>query len=306
MPADVFGGDGGFLPRRDLLTFEEIVRLARLFVDLGVRKIRLTGGEPLVRRGLPELVAALSSIEPPPDLAITTNGSLLASMARPLRDAGLGRVTVSLDSLEPGVFRAMSGSDCPVGRVVDGIRAARAAGLEPVKVNMVVKRGTNEGSVLPMVRFARAEGVVLRLIEYMDVGTSNGWRPDDVVPAHELIATVDAVHALEPLRDPDPGAVAMRYRFRDGAGEMGVIAAVSRPFCGGCSRIRLTAGGQLFTCLFSETGLDLRAPLRAGATDGELRGVVAAAWAARGDRYSEARSSGTTGRRSVEMFRLGG
>ncbi len=306
MPSEIFGRDYAFLPRAEILTFEEITRLARLFVGLGVRKLRLTGGEPLVRRDLPDLVAKLAAIEGVEDIALTTNGALLRAQSRSLREAGLRRVTVSLDSLDDAVFGAMNGVRFPVARVLDGIAAAREVGLAPVKVNMVVKRGVNEESVLPMARYARAHGLTLRLIEFMDVGQSNGWRLADVVPAAELVERIAGEFALEPVPPAYPGEVATRWRYADGAGEIGIIASVSQPFCGACTRARLSAKGELFTCLFAASGTDLRALLRGGASDDELVSAIAGRWRARGDRYSELRSAETTGLRRVEMFAIGG
>ncbi len=310
MPEEVFGRDYRFLPRAELLTYEEIERLAAVFVGLGVRKLRITGGEPLVRRALPDLVALLAALRTPEveplDLTLTTNGSALRALARPLADAGLRRITVSLDSLDDEVFRRMNGVDFPVTRVLDGIAAARDAGLAPIKVNMVVKRGLNEASILPMARWARAEGLVLRLIEFMDVGTTNGWRLDDVVTADEILATIDAELPLAPLAPGYRGEVANRWRYADGSGEIGIIASVSQPFCGDCSRARLSAEGQLYTCLFSALGHDLRAPLRGGASDAELSGLIAGIWQGRTDRYSEQRSEATSHLPRIEMFAVGG
>ena len=310
MPEEVFGRDYRFLPRAELLTYEEIRRLADVFVGLGVRKLRITGGEPLVRRALPDLVAMLAELRAPDgealDLTLTTNGSALRPLAVPLAQAGLGRITVSLDSLDDEVFRRMNGVDFPVSKVLDGIAAARAAGLGPIKVNMVVKRGLNEGSILPMARWARAEGLTLRLIEFMDVGTTNGWRLDDVVTAGEMLAMIAAEHPLAPVVPGYRGEVANRWRYLDGRGELGIIASVSRPFCGDCTRARLSAEGQLYTCLFSAKGHDLRGPLRAGASDADLRDLVAGIWTGRTDRYSELRSEATTHLPRVEMFALGG
>jgi cyclic pyranopterin phosphate synthase len=310
MPAEVFGRDYRFLPRAELLTYEEIRRLAEVFVELGTRKLRITGGEPLVRRGLPDLVAMLAELRAPDgtdlDLTLTTNGSALRQLARPLADAGLRRITVSLDSLDDAVFGRINGTDFPVAKVLEGIDAARAAGLAPIKINMVVKRGLNEASILPMARWARATGVILRFIEYMDVGTANGWRLDDVVSAEEIVATVGAELALEPAPPQYRGEVANRWRYVDGSGEIGVIASVSQPFCGDCTRARLSAEGQLYTCLFSAAGHDLRGPLRAGAADADLRDLVAAIWRDRGDRYSELRSQATSQLPKIEMFALGG
>jgi cyclic pyranopterin phosphate synthase len=310
MPKELFGRDFAFLPREMVLTFEEIERLARAFVGLGVEKLRITGGEPLVRRDLPHLVEMLSAIRTPADgpvdLTLTTNGSALRALARPLRAAGLQRVTVSLDSLDDDVFRAMNGVDYPVARVLDGIAAAAEAGLAPIKVNMVVKRGINESSVVPMARWARDRGLILRYIEYMDVGHSNGWRLDEVVPADEIVAMVDAELPLMPVEPNYRGEVAGRWRYRDGSGEMGVIASVTRPFCGDCTRARLSADGKLYTCLFAVDGHDLREPLRSGAGDDELRAILARVWARRGDRYSELRSEATSSLPKIEMFAMGG
>ncbi len=306
MPREVYGLDYAFLPRAEILTFEEIERLARLFVRLGVTKFRLTGGEPLVRKGLPDLVRRLAEIDGVRDLALTTNGALLAAQAGALRDAGLRRVSVSLDSLDDAIFGAMNGVEFPVQRVLQGVRAAQDAGLVPLKLNTVVKRGVNEASVLPLARWARDNGVILRLIEFMDVGLTNGWRLEDVVPAAELVALVDAEFALEPIPPAYPGEVATRWRYRDGAGEIGVIASVTQPFCGACTRARLSAKGELFMCLFAAGGLDLRRLLRGGASDEAIEAAIASRWQGRSDRYSELRSSETTGLRRVEMFAIGG
>ena len=290
MPKEVFGRDYEFLPKDQVLSFEEIERAARAFVELGVEKLRITGGEPLVRRDLPTLIGRLAALRTPDgrglDLTLTTNGAALAALARTLADAGLGRVTVSLDSLDDAVFGAMNGVDFPVARVLDGVDAALAAGLTPVKVNMVVRRGVNEASVVPMARWARETGVTLRFIEYMDVGHSNGWRLDEVVPAQELIEAVGGVWPAEPA-DPDyRGEVAGRWRYLDGLGEFGIISSVTRPFCRDCTRARLSADGKLYTCLFAVGGRDVRAILRDGSTDEELVAFLADTWRARDDRYS--------------------
>jgi len=310
MPAEVFGRDFAFLPRELVLSFEEIERLARIFVELGVGKLRITGGEPLVRRDLPVLISSLAAIRTPEgdavDLTLTTNGSALRALAAPLAEAGLQRITVSLDSLDDDVFGAMNGVDFPVSRVLDGIAAARTAGLTPIKVNTVVRRGMNEASVLPLARWARDAGLVLRFIEYMDVGHSNGWRLDDVVPADEILGMIDAAMPLEPVSAQYRGEVAGRYRYRDGNGELGVIASVTRPFCGDCTRARLSAEGSLYTCLFAVAGTDLKGPLRAGASDGEVADLVRSVWEIRADRYSELRSEATERLPKVEMFALGG
>ena len=307
MPREVFGHDFQFLRRDQLLTFEEIVRLSRLAVALGVEKIRITGGEPLLRRGVEDLVAMLAELRADglSDLTLTTNGSLLRAKAPALRAAGLDRVTVSLDSLDDGVFQAMNDVRFPVAKVLDGIDAAAEAGF-PVKVNMVVKRGANEHSILPMAERFRGTGHVLRFIEFMDVGTTNGWRLDDVVPAEEIISTIAAAWPLEPVAPNYPGEVASRRRYLDGAGEIGVIASVTRPFCGGCTRARLSAEGSLYTCLFAERGTDLRDPLRSGATDADLERLLGGLWRRRDDRYSEIRSAATTARPKVEMSHIGG
>ena len=305
MPKEVFGRDYPFLPRTELLSFEEIERLARTFAGLGVEKIRITGGEPLLRRDLETLIEMLASV-PGVDLTLTTNGALLARKAQALRDAGLDRITVSLDSLDDETFRSMNDVDFPVERVLAGIDAALAAGLDPVKVNVVVKRGVNEDGVLPMARAFRGTGVVLRFIEYMDVGHTNGWRLDDVVPADEIVAMIAAEHSLEPLEAQYRGEVANRWRYADGSGEIGVIASVTRPFCGDCTRARLSADGKLHTCLFATRGHDLRALVRGGASDAELRQTIAGIWAVRDDRYSELRTAETADLPKVEMSYIGG
>jgi GTP 3',8-cyclase len=307
MPKEVFGRDYQFLERSALLTFEEIERLARIFVRLGIAKIRLTGGEPLVRRDVEHLIQMLASISDL-DLALTTNGSALAAKAEGLKAAGLERVTVSLDSLDDGVFRAMNDADFPVARVLEGIEAAAAAGLE-VKVNMVVKRGLNDDSILDMARYWHGSGHILRFIEYMDVGTTNGWRMDDVISADEIVATIGAELPLEQIAPNYPGEVATRWRYADGGGEVGVIASVTKAFCRSCTRARISADGSLYTCLFASAGHDLRAPLRSGATDDELHDILTGIWTRRDDRYSEMRSSATAEleeARKVEMSYIGG
>ena len=305
MPKEVFGKDFQFLPRAEILSFEEIERLVRVFVGLGVQKVRLTGGEPLVRRNLERLVEMLAKVSDL-DLTLTTNGSLLASKARALRDAGLKRVTVSLDSLDDAVFKSMNDVDFPVSRVLEGMDAAEAAGLAPLKVNMVVKRGLNESSILPMARHFRGTGRILRFIEYMDVGSSNGWRLNDVVSAREIVATIDRELPLEPIEKNYPGEVAERWRYRDGSGEIGVIASVTQAFCADCTRARLSADGSLFTCLFATQGHDLRALIRSDATDAKIADSIAAIWTARDDRYSELRSEETVGLKKIEMSFIGG
>jgi len=310
MPREIYGREFAFLPRSEVLTFEEIERLAAVFVAEGVEKLRVTGGEPLVRRNLPDLIAMLAALRRPAggplDLTLTTNGSALRQLAEPLRQAGLGRITVSLDSLDDSTFRAMNGVDYPVAKVLDGIVAAGEAGFAPLKINMVVRRGINEASILPMARWARREGHILRFIEYMDVGHSNGWRLDEVVPAAEILAMLDAELGLEAVPPNYPGEVADRWAYRDSPGEVGVIASVSQPFCSACTRARLSAEGKLYTCLFGTDGTDLRAPLRDGSTDADLTGIIRAVWRIRADRYSELRSEATTNRPRIEMFAIGG
>ena len=305
MPKEVFGSDYQFLERSQILSFEEITRLARIFVAHGVRKIRLTGGEPLVRRDLHQLVSMLSAL-PDLDLTLTTNGSLLTRQAQKLKDAGLKRVTVSLDSLDDAVFKAMNDVDFPVAKVLEGIEAAASAGLGPIKVNMVVKRGLNESSILPMARYFREKGHILRFIEYMDVGHSNGWRMNDVVSAVEIIKMIDTETALEPMDPNYRGEVAERWRYRDGSGEVGVIASVTQAFCSTCNRARISAEGKLYTCLFAVKGHDLRDLMRSGATDEEISQSIARVWGKRTDRYSELRSENTIDLPKVEMSHIGG
>ncbi len=304
MPKSVFGQDYRFMDRKELLSFEEIERVARAFAALGVEKIRLTGGEPLLRKEIEHLVERLATIDGL-DLTLTTNASLLARKAEALRDAGLDRVNVSLDSLDDATFRAMNDVDFPVDRVLEGIEAAAAAGL-PVKVNAVVKRGVNDAGVVDMARHFRNTGHTLRFIEFMDVGTTNGWRLDDVVPAAEIVERIDAAFPLAPVEASYRGEVAQRYRYRDGAGEVGVITSVTQPFCGDCTRARISAEGKLYTCLFAIRGTDLRALLRSGASDDELRGAIAAVWTKRTDRYSEIRTEGTSELPRIEMSYIGG
>ncbi len=304
MPKAKFGPGHRFLPRAESLTADEIVRLAGVFASLGVSKIRLTGGEPLVRADLVEIVTGIAQLGVP-DIALTTNGALLRRWAVRLRDAGLHRVTVSLDSLDPAVFSAMSDSRVHVSEVLDGIAAAREAGLDPIKLNCVVQRGVNEDGLLDLVDYARREGLSLRCIEYMDVGATNGWRAADVVTGEEILERVSRVHPL--IEDkPDPTAVARRYRFVDGAGDLGVITSVSRPFCGDCTRARLGVDGKLYTCLFATAGIDLREPLRSGADNNELRRIVADRWKRRDDRYSELRGLGVADGERIEMSYIGG
>ncbi len=302
MPRELFGPDHAFLPRTELLSFEELERVIRVFVDLGVTKVRLTGGEPLLRRDLEVLVAMVAAMPGVEDIAVTTNGSLLAARAASLQEAGLHRVTVSLDSLDPTAFQELSDTKVALQTVLDGIAAASGAGL-PVKLNTVLQRGVNLEGFLPLADFAREHGHTLRIIEYMDVGTTNGWVRDRVVPSAEVRDLLHAVHPLEPLGDE---GTAERWRYVDGAGEVGFVSSVTKPFCGTCVRARLTAVGELFTCLFASSGTDLRAVLRGGATDDELRQAIAGRWARRDDRYSEQRGAGVTDLPKPEMSYLGG
>jgi cyclic pyranopterin phosphate synthase len=313
MPKEVFDKSYKFLPHASLLSFEEITRSARLFTELGVHKLRLTGGEPLLRKNLETLVAMLAELRTdegrPLDITLTTNGSLLTHKARALKDAGLQRVTVSLDALDDAIFKRMNDVDFPVADVLRGIEEAQRVGLAPIKVNMVVKRGTNDHQVLPMARHFRHSGIVLRFIEYMDVGATNGWRMDEVLPSAQLLQTLTAAHALEPVEATSSGETAERWRYRDGGGEIGLISSVTQAFCRDCNRARLSTEGKLYLCLFASRGHDLRALLRGGASDEQMRAQIAAIWRSRDDRYSELRgapgASASTERR-VEMHYIGG
>lgn len=303
MPAEVFGPDYAFLPKVEILRFEEIVRLVRALVPLGLRKVRLTGGEPLLRRDFEDLVGLLAAVEGVKDLALTTNGVLLAHHAEGLALAGLSRVTVSLDALDPEIFAKMNGVGAKVDRVLAGIQMAQLHGL-PVKLNAVIQRGINEQEVLPLIRMARRDGAVMRFIEYMDVGETNGWETKDVVPTGELLEMIGEEFPFEDIEADDPGEVARRYRFTDGGGEFGMISSVTRPFCGGCQRLRLSADGKLFTCLFSAAGHNVKGLLRQSQDDDLLRKMVSDLWAQRTDRYSEQRGEGQ--RVKAEMSYLGG
>ena len=305
MPKQVFGKDYQFLEHKELLTFEEIARLARIFTRHGIEKIRLTGGEPLVRRNLERLIEMLAAI-PGLDLTLTTNGSLLAKKAQALKAAGLKRITVSLDSLDDAVFMKMNDVDFPVARVLDGIAAAAAAGLAPIKINMVVKRGVNDASILQMARHFRGSGHILRFIEYMDVGHTNGWRMDDVVTAGQIVAMINAETPLEPADPNYRGEVAERWRYRDGSGEIGVIASVTQAFCRDCTRARLSTEGRLFTCLFATAGHELKPLLRSGASDDDITDAIDAIWRQRSDRYSEIRTAATVPLKKIEMSYIGG
>ena len=305
MPKEVFNREYEFLQRDLLLTFEEITRLTGIFKGLGVEKVRITGGEPLLRRGVESLIADLAGLGLA-DLTLTTNGSLLERKARALANAGLRRVTVSLDSLDPAVFAAMNDVDFPVADVLAGVDAAVAAGLTPVKINMVVRRGVNDDGILAMAEHFRGTGNVVRFIEFMDVGRTNGWRLNDVVPAQQILETIAAEHPIRPIGANYPGEVAMRWQYEDGQGEIGVISSISKPFCSDCTRARLSAEGVLYTCLFASSGVDFRAPLRSGASDDDLRQMISDLWRARTDRYSELRSGVTVNLPKVEMSYIGG
>jgi len=310
MPAEIFGESYQFLSRKDLLTFEEIARLTCILVGLGVSKVRLTGGEPLVRNEIDKLVAMLSAIDGVEDLTMTTNAFLLSRMAVDLKAAGLQRITVSLDSLDEEVFKKMNGRGFGTGRVLEGIEAAADAGFRPIKVNSVVQRGVNDHTIVELARYLKERGHIARFIEYMDVGNLNGWKLDEVVTSEEIVSRIDAEMPLEPADANYVGEVASRYRYKDGSGEIGVISSVTKPFCGDCSRLRLSPEGELFTCLFGVDGTDLRTPLRDGVTDDELTDLVRGIWSRRVDRYSEERSSLTEelrqGRKKVEMYHIGG
>ena len=306
MPKESFGPDHAFLPKSAILSFEELARLTRIFASLGTEKIRLTGGEPLLRRELPLLIEQLARIDGIKDIALTTNGSALVPLAKPLRAAGLKRITVSLDALDDQIFRAMNDVDFPVHRVLAGIDAALEAGFAPVKVNMVVKRGLNEHQIIPMTRRFRGPQFILRFIEFMDVGNSNGWRMDDVVPAKEIVSLLHDEFHLEPLTPNYPGEVARRYRHGDGGGEIGIIASVTQPFCRGCTRARVSADGHLYTCLFASEGHDVRALLRSDLSDEKIAQALAGMWQARDDRYSELRTAATSALPKAEMSVLGG
>jgi cyclic pyranopterin phosphate synthase len=305
MPRAVFGNDYPFLPRSELLSFEEIARVARRFAARGVRKIRITGGEPLLRKHVENLIALLARI-PDVELTLTTNGVLLPKMAKVLKEAGLHRVTVSLDAIDDTTFRRMNDADYPVASVLAGIDAAQAAGLGPIKINMVVKRGVNDQGVVDMARFFRGSGHIVRFIEFMDVGSSNGWKMDEVVPSREIIERIDAVMPLEQVDPNYTGEVAERWRYRDGSGEVGVISSVTQAFCATCTRIRLSTEGKLYTCLFAQSGHDVRTLLRGGAADAELDAAIAGIWRAREDRYSEIRTANTAAARKIEMSYIGG
>jgi cyclic pyranopterin phosphate synthase len=306
MPKEVFGRDFRFLPSNQLLSFEEITLLARIFIALGVEKLRITGGEPLVRNSIERLIAMLAPLDGLKDIALTTNGSLLAQKARALKAAGLRRVTVSLDSLDDRVFKEMNGVDFPVSQVLAGIAAAQDVGLHPIKINVVVKRGVNEHTLVDLARHFKGSGCIVRFIEYMDVGSSNAWSYRDVVPAAHIVEAIAAELPLQPLSRNYAGEVARRYRYVDGSGEIGVIASVTQPFCGDCTRARLSSEGMLYTCLFASSGYDLRALVRGGKSGAEIADAISALWQRRADRYSEERAAHAPGARKVEMSYIGG
>ena len=308
MPAELFGERYAFLPREEILSFEEIERLVGLMVPMGVGKIRITGGEPLLRHGLHELIRGLSAIEGVKDIALTTNASLLGRMAGQLRREGLGRLTISLDSLDPAVFSQMNGDKLSIQRVLDGIAAAEEAGFEAIKINCVVQKGVNDHTLVDLARRFKGSGHIVRFIEFMDVGTKNAWQLGQVLPAAEIAEMIGAEMPIEPIEPNYPGEVARRWRYRDGEGEIGIITSVSNPFCGACTRARLTTDGKLVTCLFAAGGMDLRALLRSGASDDELRATIRGVWTARSDRYSEERTEllGRERPDRVEMYQIGG
>lgn len=311
MPAEIFGEAYQFLPKDEILTFEEIARLSCLFVDLGVNKLRITGGEPLLRAGLPELVGQLATVPGANDITLTTNAYLLAGQAQQLKDAGLHRITVSLDSLDDEIFKRMNGRGFGTRRVLDGIRRAADVGLSPIKINAVVQKGVNDHTIVDLARHFQGTGHIMRFIEYMDVGNRNGWKLDEVVSAAEIVALIDAEMPLEPAEANYVGEVASRWRYRDGSGEIGVIASVTQPFCSDCTRARLSTDGRLYTCLFASNGVDLRGPMRGGASDEELNSIITGIWSRRRDRYSEERAEMTDNDAvaqlpKVEMYQIGG
>ena len=309
MPAEIYGEAYEFLPRADILTFEELTRLVRIFAELGIEKLRVTGGEPLLRNDLPQLLGMLTSIDGIDDLTLTTNGYLLSQFAQPLKDAGLQRITISLDSLDEEVFKAMNGRGFTTERVLEAIETASEVGLSPIKINCVVQKNVNDHTIVDLARHFKGTGHIVRYIEYMDVGNRNGWRSEHVVPADEIIAKIDAEMPLEPVASNYQGEVATRYRYKDGSGEIGFIASVTKPFCGDCTRVRLSTDGKIYTCLFAGEGISLRDPMRSGADDNELRDLITGIWTVRSDRYSEERAASPNGEgtsRKIEMYQIGG
>jgi cyclic pyranopterin phosphate synthase len=309
MPAEIYGEAYEFLPRADILTFEELTRLVGFFAELGVEKLRVTGGEPLLRNDLPQLLGMLNAIDGIDDLTLTTNGYLLSQFAQKLKDSGLDRITVSLDSLDDEVFKAMNGRGFTTERVLQAIQTASEVGLSPIKINCVVQKGVNDHTIVDLARYFHGTGHIVRYIEYMDVGNVNGWRSEHVLSAEEIIARLDAEMPLEPTESNYQGEVATRYRYRDGSGEIGIIASVTKPFCGDCARVRLSTDGKIFTCLFASEGVSLMDPMRAGATDDDLRELITGIWTVRSDRYSEERAASPNGKgspRKIEMYQIGG
>jgi cyclic pyranopterin phosphate synthase len=309
MPAEIYGEAYEFLPRADILTFEELTRLVRIFAELGIEKLRVTGGEPLLRNDLPQLLGMLTDIAGIDDLTLTTNGYLLSQFAQPLKDAGLQRITISLDSLDEEVFKAMNGRGFTTERVLEAIETASEVGLSPIKINCVVQKNVNDHTIVDLARHFKGTGHIVRYIEYMDVGNRNGWRSEHVVPADEIIAKIDAEMPLEPVASNYQGEVATRYRYKDGSGEIGFIASVTKPFCGDCTRVRLSTDGKIYTCLFAGEGISLRDPMRSGADDNELRDLITGIWTVRSDRYSEERAASPNGEgtsRKIEMYQIGG
>mgnify|MGYP003307197170 FL=1 len=309
MPSEIYGEAYEFLPRADILTFEELTRLIAIFSDLGIEKLRITGGEPLLRNDLPQLLAMLNAIDGIEDLTLTTNGYLLSQFAEPLKKAGLSRITVSLDSLDDEVFKTMNGRGFTTERVLESIQVASNVGLSPIKINCVVQKNVNDHTIVDLARHFKGSGHIVRYIEYMDVGNRNGWRSDHVVPAEEIIARIDAEMPLEATESNYRGEVAKRYRYKDGSGEIGIIASVTNPFCGDCTRVRLSTDGKIFTCLFASDGISLMGPMRAGASDEELRKTITSIWNGRSDKYSEDRAANPSepgGPRKIEMYQIGG
>ena len=306
MPAEIYGERYEFLPRNDLLTFEEITRIVKLSTQLGVKKVRLTGGEPLVRQDVVELVSMIANLDGIEDFAMTTNAYLLSGMAESLKKAGLQRITVSLDSIDDEVFKKMNGRGFVTAKVIDGIAAAKEAGLDPIKINAVVQKGINDNTLVELASWCRDNGYTPRFIEYMDVGTLNDWKLDEVLPASEIVKIIEGEFSVTPIESSYRGEVAKRYRYKDGKGEFGVISSVTQPFCGDCTRLRLSPEGQIVTCLFADGGTDLRGPMRSNIPDEELLNIMSGTWSNREDRYSEIRTSMTSPRKKVEMYHIGG
>lgn len=306
MPEEIFGEKYQFLPHPEILTYEEITRLTRIIVRLGAVKLRLTGGEPLMRRDIEQLIQRLVQLDGVHDIAMTTNAFFLPKKAQALRDAGLQRITISLDSLDDATFRKINGNRSSVEQVLTGIKSAKEAGFDPIKINAVVQRGVNDDQIVDLARYCRDEGLILRLIEYMDVGTMNGWRMDQVVPAQEMVERIDAAFPLKQVARNYQSETALRFEYADGQGEVGMIASVTQPFCGACSRMRLSPQGGMYTCLFATEGIDLKTPMREGASDDELEAIIRGTWQKRTDVYSEKRASATPDRKKVEMYFIGG